>query len=209
MRRAFGYAGAWLAATSVAVSISWLGCAIVLNGSSGQTPPVLAALRSHTATAPVAPALGATMVSAPPPATSPAAAERATGPYVSRSSRPAVPGGPPTTVQRGTPPPHRLKPTVLPTSVPPTPSSTPTPKAIGTPSSVDETYQVTGGTATLRFTVGKVLVLALEPSPGYEGALDQSRPDELIVIFKRPGQESDLHAAWDGGPSASVTEYWW
>jgi hypothetical protein len=68
-----------------------------------------------------------------------------------------------------------------------------------------------GGSATLRFSPAEsvVQVISVTPAPGYRTYLDQVGPDELVVIFTRPGRESDLHATWDGEATAEVIQYLW
>ena len=79
MRRAFGFAGAWLMATSVAVTASWFGCALVLNGASPATPEVLSSTQARdvlglpeaapgaTMAAPSGSAVGAALTASPGP----------------------------------------------------------------------------------------------------------------------------------------------
>ena len=206
MRRAFGYAGAWLAATAAAVTLSWLGCAIVLNRSPLTPSSGLTRVPAHP-TELSEPAVAATMQ---PVQTAPAvpAPARTTAPHASRSSRPTVPSGTPTYTRHGTPPPrrhrttpgtHHSTPEVLP--------ATPSPTAGG--EAEQATYRVTGGEATLRFTEDQVLVASVDPAAGYQWMVDRSRPGDLVVIFFQAHQESDLHVAWNGEPGATVTEYWW
>jgi hypothetical protein len=210
MRRAFGYAGAWVAVTSGAVGVSWYGCAIVLNGSSSGPPSVLASVGSMPGSPLDQATTGPTKVARPEQtrkATS--AAPRATAaPRASRSSsnRPFLPAATPTHTKHASPPPHRRKP--LP---PNSPTTTTVQSYSEDPTAVLQTYRTIGGTATLRFSPAEavVQVVSLKAAPGYRTYIDQFRPDELVVIFARSGWESNLHATWDGEATAEVTEYSW
>jgi hypothetical protein len=209
MRRAFGYAGAWLMATSVAVMVSWFGCAVVLRDSSPPAPEVLSSMHGRNAAGLPAPVPGTTLIArrtaggdapgAPVPT-------RSTEPRASRGSRPAPPPVTvPTTTRHARPPVH----TTPPTQPAGPPTATPTLAAAPDPNATERTFDLTGGRATLSFTPAGVQVIGVNPAPGYDWYVDQSRPGELWVIFGSAGQESDLYAAWNGGPAASVTEYWW
>ncbi len=209
MRRAFGYAGVWLAATSVAVTVSWFGCAVVLNGTSPPAPEVLSSMRGrHVAGLPNE--LGTTTVT--PQATDETLARQpapsgTTEPRTSRSGWPnPTAARVSTTTRHATPPPLRTPPPPRPTgSAPSGPSIATSPDN----SAGERTYDMIGGSATVRFTAANVQVVGLEPKAGYQWYVDQPGPTELWVIFTGAGQESDLYATWDRGPSANVIEYWW
>src|SRR6059058_5004898 len=81
MRRAFGYAGAWLVATAVAAAVAWFGCALVLNKVAPPAPELLSSMRHPDATQ-LAPLSGTTVVAGE------SAPSRATDPRASRSGRP-------------------------------------------------------------------------------------------------------------------------
>jgi hypothetical protein len=207
MRRAFGYAGAWLMATSVAVTMSWFGCAVVLNGTSAPPPEVLSSVKSrHVAGLPEA-APGATLVVPQSAGAAGPVPPRTSEPRTSRSGRP-TPGigtSVPTIIRHGPPPEHAAPSQTTPSTAAPMP----TPAASPDPAAAERTFDLTGGHATLSFAPDGVQVVGVDPSAGYDWYIDQTRPNELWVIFGCPGQESDLYATWDHGPSANVTEYWW
>jgi hypothetical protein len=184
MRRAFGYAGAWLMATSGAAAVAWLGCALVLNQAVPPAPHVPSSVQPRT----VVDAAGAP-APAPP---------RTSTPRVSRGERPAPPVGldVPTDVQHSVPP-ARTQP------------SPPAPTRAAAPGTTASTITVRGGHVSVLFSPRRVQVLAAVPATGYQYTIDQTQPTEVWVIFARQGQESHLFVSWDGRPTANVTEYWW
>src|SRR5215470_18011777 len=107
MRRAFGYAGAWVAVTSTAVTVSWYGSAIVLNGSSSAPPSVLSAVVPVQGTPLDQATAEATRVARPQQTrTAGSAAPRSTAaPRSSRSNRPYLPVATPTYSKHATPTP--------------------------------------------------------------------------------------------------------
>jgi hypothetical protein len=209
MRRAFGYTGAWLMATSAAITVSWFGCAVVLNGASPPAPAVLSPVEAGNVLGLPGPLASATLgaqrtgqaaaATVVPPRTTPPRASRGTRPDPTPTS--FIP-----TTTRHTAPPARSTP-------PPNPGATPTPTATALvspdPDATVHTVQTDGGEATLRFTPDGVEVVGLDPAAGYDWYVDQTRPEELWVIFGQVGHEFDLYATWNEGPSASVTEYQW
>jgi hypothetical protein len=206
MRRAFGYAGAWVAVTSTAVTVSWYGSAIVLNGSSSEAPSVLSAVVPVQGTPLDQATAEATRARPQQTKTAGSAAPRTTtAPRSSRSSRPYLPKSTPTYTKHATPPAHSRRP--LPAGR--LPATNPDPDV--DPSAVQQTYRVAGGLATLRFSPAEavVRVVSLTPSPGYRTYVTLIAPDELLVTFTRPGLQSDLHATWDGEATVVVNEYAW
>jgi hypothetical protein len=209
MRRAFGFTGAWLMTTVVAMGVSWLGCAIVLNGAAAPAPSVTAELQAvdptqATLTPPAATSSYPAPQSAgrgralPPPRTS-------TPPRVSRSTpRPRTTGLPdeiPIRTLHSKPPAEPV--------APPAPSITPVPEGSPQPAAQVELVSTPAGDAWIGFSPDGVLVFSLQPDEGYEWHIAQEEPGALLIVLTQPGHEYDLYAAWNGAPDASITEYRW
>jgi hypothetical protein len=208
MRRALGFTGAWFMTTVVAMGVTWLACAVVLNGHTPPAPTVTADLQavdSARLPAPVdtrsypAPQASGTGRAVPPP--------RPTPTRVSRDTRPAEPGTPvslpgriPVVVRFARPP----EPTA-----PPQPTPTPTPSGGARPQPRLQQIQTTGGTAWIGFSDSGVAVLSLQPADGFTWSIVQEAPGALLVVLSRDGDQFDVYAGWAGGPTASITEYRW
>lgn len=209
MRRAFGFTGAWLMTTLVAMGVSWLGASVVLNGAAPPAPAVTADLEAVAGAKATAPA---------PVATSSYPAPQSAG--HSRAMPPPRSSTPPR-ASRGTPVPRR---TGLPDHIPiitlhsqppaepvapPAPSITPVPS--GSPQPESELHQIStpGGDAWIGFSPDGVAVFSLHPADGYEWHIAQEAPGALLVVLTQPGHEYDLYAAWNGAPDAMITEYRW
>jgi hypothetical protein len=211
MRRAFGFAGAWLMTTVVAMGVTWLGCAIVLGGASQPAPPVTADLQAvDGATTEVphptipqvfpAPQSAGRSRALPPPRTT-------TPPRASRSATPTP------TVPRSTTLPDELPITLLHAKPPAEPSPPPAPQVTtppgGSPDPSLEHITTPAGEAWIGFSDKGVMVYNLVPDQGYEWHIAQDNAGALLVVLTQPGHEFDLYAAWTGAPDASLTEYVW
>jgi hypothetical protein len=104
-------------------------------------------------------------------------------------------------------------------SRPPRSSSSGTPSASPTATVVDgwtrfpdgrftRTFQLVGGTATLRAEDGVVELLSATPNPGYVMTVNPSGDDRVVVNFTGLNLHmSTLDARWSGSaPTAEVTE---
>jgi hypothetical protein len=69
----------------------------------------------------------------------------------------------------------------------------------------DRTYNLTGGSAAVRFEGGQARLLWATPRPGFQ--LDSSGDSEDVDIrFRSDSHESRLRAYWDNGPHAEIEE---
>lgn len=210
MRRALGFTGAWVTTTVVAMGFSWLGCAIVLNGSAKPAPPITADLQAVDAAKQPAPTLtqsfpppqSAGTGRALPPKTTP---PRSTPPRSDRSSRPpaqpvTLPGTIPVVTVHARPPAVQA---------PPAPAAPTTPPGTAQPQPALREIETPGGQAWIGFSPDGVALLSLHPADGFDWYLAQDVPGALLVVLTRQGQEFDLYAAWNGAATASITEYRW
>jgi hypothetical protein len=210
MRRALGFTGAWVTTTIVAMGVSWLGCAIVLNAGTKPTPSVVADLQAvdaakqpqPTATQSFPPPQSAGTGRALPPKTAP---PRTTPPRSDRSSRPpaqpiTLPGTVPVVLVHARPPRPQA---------PPAPTIQTTPPGGPQPQPALQEIDTSGGRAWIGFSSDGVALLSLHPNDGFDWYLVQDTPGALLVVLTRQGQEFDVYAAWNGAPTASITEYRW
>jgi hypothetical protein len=69
----------------------------------------------------------------------------------------------------------------------------------------DRTYNLAGGSATVRFEGGRARLLWATPRPGFR--LESSGDSEEVdVRFRSEAHESRLRAYWDNGPQDETEE---
>jgi len=198
IRRVLLYGLGWVAAAAVAVVLAWQGVDRVGSGITDRHARPLTADEARAA-------LGA----APGPAgpqPSPAPSDGSTA-----GSGPGV--GATTTTTRGRPtttPSTRQTPTTTRPSLappPPTPPQTGNPTTTTTAAGVVRTYNLVGGSATLRFDPsGKVTVVWADPNPGYRVEVDNRSDGGVRIRFDGSSHRSELEAWWDGGPQDHTEE---
>jgi len=200
IRRVLFYGFGWLGAAALAVLLAWQGVARVGTGITDRAPRPLSAedARAALGAVPGAPAAG---VPGPAPA-----AEPSPGP---------APGGDNSGVATATTT-TRPRPAVTPPSTRPpvsTPPSTrpaaPAPSSPAAPAagSVVRTYNLVGGSATLRFDPsGTVTVVWADPSPGYRVEVDNRSDGGVRIRFDGSSHRSEVEAWWDNGPQDRVDE---
>jgi len=71
---------------------------------------------------------------------------------------------------------------------------------------VVRTYNLVGGSATLRFEPGKVTVVWANPNPGFRAEIDDRDGGGVRVRFDGDSHRSQVEAWWDGGPQDRVEE---
>jgi hypothetical protein len=86
------------------------------------------------------------------------------------------------------------------------PSSSSPPASAASPAPIDETYQLVGGTVTVRYENRAAHVLWASPSPGFEVENNGGDDATVDVRFRSSDHESRLRAWWDNGPQHSVEE---
>ncbi|HET6212615.1 MAG TPA: hypothetical protein VFE14_07050 [Micromonosporaceae bacterium] len=202
--RAFGTLAAWLAATGLAVAVSWYGLRPVL----------------HTAVPDPAIPLSAEQLRRLSPAAAPPAAAIPTptsGPSPSpRTSRP--PADPPRTPSR-TPPvptaPGPPPPVSIPYSPPPASSHvvygwTVVVNPDGTMVYL-RTFETLGGEVAAKVSVGSARLVSATPREYYTFRVEQPSASRLVVQFwTATGKMSTVDVMWwDGGPWYQITEQSW
>ena len=178
MRRTVVLTASWLAVAVVAVALAWQGVSVVGNQVTDERPPPLAA-------SDIAQRLeGGTTTSTTAPETSGTTVAPAA--TTSTSAAGALPGSSPA-------------PTT--TTAPAAPSPTPPPLAGET-----RTYNLVGGTASLRFEPSGVTVLFANPASGFSVSVEPEHGNGVSVEFESEGHESRVDGWWDGGPVDRVRE---
>jgi hypothetical protein len=198
MRRVVLYGLGWLAAATVAVLLAWQGVQRVGTSVTGSHPralsadearETLAAEAATTTTAGDQPAPVATATTTAGPAATATTRSTTSRPSASSTSttRPAGPAATgPTTTQATS-----------------TASTSAPPAATG----VVRTYNLVGGSATLRFEPsGKVTVVWANPNPGYRVEVDDRDGGGVRIRFDGEDHRSELEAWWDGQPRERIEE---
>jgi len=183
MRRALLYGIGWLAAAVVAVLIAWQGVGRVGRSVTDSHPRALTADEARQAVG----GGEATSTTRPPTSvpTTPTTSARPPAPGPTTSPRPPASGPTPTTGR-------------------PAPAATATPT---TTAGIVRTYNLVGGSATLRFDPsGKVTVVWADPKPGYRAEVDDRSDGGVRVRFDSDSHRSELEAWWSGGPQDRVEE---
>ena len=112
-----------------------------------------------------------------------------TGSTSTSTTSTTLPGGTTTTTVRSTP-----------TTV--TPPTTAAPAA----QPVVRSYDLEGGSATLRFSPSGVTVVVAKPKPGFSVDIGDSHSGGKRVEFESDDHRSRLDGWWDGGPQDEVRE---
>lgn len=208
MRRTLTLAGTWAAATTAAVGLAWAGVGIVSDQVSEPVRTVAAS----------SPALSPSPTSSPSPTASPSASPTPTatpepslglGPSDEPSDGASAPGATSTPRASDAPAP-RPSPSVAPApgaspSAAPSPSSSPSTTA--TAPAETRSYQLVGGTVTVRYSSTLVEVLVATPADGFETEIDRDGPTDLKVEFESETHRSRLDAEWeDGAPRDRIRE---
>ena len=196
MRRAALYGIGWVAAATVAVLLAWQGVGLVGRNVTDPHPRALTADQARAALE----ASGTGPAAGPPDTGSPTTSPPGGG-------NPSAGAGSTTTTSRPrstattTPRPPATSPTATPTTRPAAPSTTPT-----TTAGVVRTYNLIGGSATLRFEPGKVTVVWANPNPGFRAEIDDRSDGGVRVRFDGASHRSEVEAWWDGGPQDRVED---
>ena len=74
------------------------------------------------------------------------------------------------------------------------------------PPPVVRSYELIGGTATLRFSAAGVTVVVATPKPGFTVDIGGSHSGGVRVEFEGDDHRSRLDGWWDGGPQDEVRE---
>ncbi len=183
MRRTLPFVVLWFAAGALAAAVATAGVSVVDDQLTGSRPDPLSAQE-------VAEEAAASS------ATSPAAGPGSTTSTTAASTTSVPPGG--SGGDGGT---SRPTDATIGSSSPATTTSTTV-----APSFVTRTYDLVGGTATIRFSSTEVTVLAASPSPGFTVDVGGSHDGGARVDFESDDHRSRLDTWWDGGPRDEVRE---
>lgn len=191
MRRVALYGIGWLAAAAVAVLLAWQGVGLVGRNVTDTHPRALTADEARHA-------LGEAASPGGPPDTGTAATSPTAG-----GGSPTGTGSTSTTALR--PGPTAPSSTTGPAA--PTPTAPSTTRPLSTSGSVIRTYNLAGGSASLRFDpTGQVTVVWANPNPGFRAEIDDRDGGGVRVRFDGDSRRSEVEAWWDGGPQDRVEE---
>lgn len=175
----------WAVATVVAVAIVWQSLGFV----STRTEDDGTALGGGSTTSVVT------------PVTQGSSATGATGVTDAAGGDPAGTTTVPATLPAGSLP-TATAPATTSSTIPPTVTTL----AAGVPAdAVDQTFELVGGTAVVRYSSTGVTVLYAVPANGYQAKVE---PDDggMKVEFRSKGHRSRVTVWWDNGPQHSVQE---
>lgn len=187
MRRAATLGALWLVAAAVAVAVAWQGVAIVGDQVTDQRPAPLAASEIESR-------LAETPTTAPATAATRAVPEAAT--EATTRAEPSTPTSVPA------PTTHTTADAAGPTA-PPTVTAAPPDTAAAAET---RTYNLRGGTVSLRFSPAGVEVLFANPAPGFTVEIEPGNDNGVKVEFDSDSHTSRVDAWWDGGPADRVRE---
>ena len=95
------------------------------------------------------------------------------------------------------------------TSVPvggPAPTGAPVPPTTAAPAPETRTYNLQGGTASLRFSPSGVTVVFANPAPGFAVSVEPEHGNGVQVEFESATHESRVDGWWENGPVDRVRE---
>ena len=190
MRRIALYGLGWLVAATAAMVLAWQGVGRVGTSFTDRHPRPFTAEETRQALAAAEPADGPSITTAPE-GSAPTTGQSPTTTRQPRStattSRPSVSTAPTAATTATTHP------------VAPTPTAT--------TNGVVRTYNLVGGSATLRFEPsGKVAVIWANPNPGFAVDVDERDGGGVRIRFDGDSHRSELEAWWDGQPRDDVRE---
>jgi hypothetical protein len=207
MRRVALYGIGWLVAAAAAVLLAWQGVGRVGTSVTERHPTALSAEQARRARA----LTGAPDAGLPGLGSPEAPGAVAPGPPAGGSGGPATPATTATTTPRPTPTtsstaprpptakPPATSPPVTPTTRPASPTPAPAPGEV-------RTYNLVGGSVTLRFQPSGVTVVWANPNSGFQAEVDDRDGGGVRVRFDGGSHRSELEAWWDAGPRDRVDE---
>ena len=199
MRRSLVLVLGWLAATLVAVGISWAGVRLV---AAQVVEPLPVAIDEVTED----PSPVASPSPSPSPSASPTSSPSAPGGEAGDDDGSSSPGPSVTTAPDQAP--HDA-PNTSETSGSDDGSEDPgeddDPPAAADPTET-RTYSLVGGTVTVEFSSTSVRVIQATPADGFTREVDQEGATQVEVEFRSDDHRSRLEAWWDGGPRSDIDE---
>ena len=194
MRKTLPYLGVWFVAGLLAMVLASAGVSMVTDRVTVDRPAPLSAtqVRDELAGAAETPAAD---VSAGTVGSNPAAPTPSIEPLGDPSTGESPPSGGSGSTTTSAPPSGANGP------APTTPTAPPV-----TPASVTRTYDLIGGTVTLRFTSTGVTVVTATPKAGFSVDIGEGHDNGARVEFEREDHQSRLDGWWDHGPQDEVRE---
>ena len=194
VRKTLPYLGAWFIAGLLAVALASVGVSMVTEQvTTNNRPAALGAaeVRDELASIDQDGAAEATPSLPEVPPTPPTGAMApGSSPSGSSADRAPAPGDGPSDPSTPT------------TTIAPVPTTLP-----AAPTPVTRTYDLIGGTATLRFTSEGVTIITATPKAGFSVDIEANDDDgDARVEFESDDHLSRLDAWWDGGPQNEVRE---
>lgn len=173
---------AWIVAAVVAVGVASWGVGLVSRSVTDDRPAPLEAAQIQ---ARLDQATGSS-TTAVPTSTTGGSATSTTAPGATTT----VAGGAPSTTTT--------------TAAPPPPTTAPAPPT--TAAGETRTYNLVGGTASLRFSPSGVTVVFANPASGFDVEVEPEHGNGVKVEFESEAHKSRVDGWWDGGPQDSVEE---
>jgi cytoskeletal protein RodZ len=176
VRRTLSYLAAWFAAGVAAVLLAGAGLGMVGRQVTGSRPAPLSAEQVRDELA-AAEAPSTTSSTATTVPTSSTTAPSTT----STTAPPTTDGGP-------------------------AGSTTTTTTPVATPPPTTRSYDLVGGTVTVRFSPAGVTLVSATPKAGFSVEKGETHSNGIRVEFEGEDHKSRLDAWWDGGPQDEVRE---
>lgn len=194
MRKTLPYLGVWFVAGLLAIVLASAGVSMVTDRVTVDRPAPFSAtqVRDELAGATETPAFDG---SAGTVVADPAAPTPSIEPLGDPSTGESPPSGGSASTTTAAPPSGANGPG------PTTPAAPPV-----TPASVTRTYDLVGGTVTLRFTNTGVTVVTAAPKAGFSVDVGEGHDNGARVEFESEDHQSRLDAWWDNGPQDEVRE---
>jgi hypothetical protein len=177
VRRTVLYLAAWFAAGVAAVLLAGAGLGMVGRQVTGSRPAPLSAEQVRDE---LAAAEATSTTSSTTPTTAPTTTTTS-GSTTSTTAPPTIDGGP-------------------------AGSSTTTTAPVATPAPTTRSYDLVGGTVTVRFSAAGVTLVGATPKAGFSFEKGESHSNGIRVEFEGEDHKSRLDAWWDGGPHDEVRE---
>lgn len=185
-------------AAAVALAVAWQGVGVVANQVTEDRPAALSA-------AEVRDRLEETTTSTTSTTSTTTSSSSAPGEATTSTAGAAVPGtqGAPTSVPSGGPAPTSTSPPATTATTAPADPGTTTTTA---PAGETRTYNLVGGSVSLRFSPSGVTVVLANPNPGFDVSQQPEQGNGVKVEFRSDTHRSRVDGWWDGGPQDRVRE---
>ena len=197
MQRNLSFLVAWLIAAAVATTVAWQGVGLVGEQVTSERPAPLNAREVRERLADEAVEVGAATTSSTEPSSETTSTTAGTA-----DSVPEPPPAPPSDVPASSGPTGQSP---APESSAPAPTPQPTAPPPAT-ASATRTYNLVGGTASLRFTPSGVTVDYATPKAGFTVEIEPENGNGVKVEFRSDDHRSRVDGWWDGGPRERIRE---